>query len=84
MDDALAKLLELGSKVGPVGIALLALYWMRQDKAEAVKAFTALNEERRLMAEKMHQVIEQAAVNYATQKAEYTALAQYIRDTLRK
>lgn len=83
MDEALAKLLEMGSKVGPVGIALLALYWMRQDKAEAVKAFTALNEERRVMAEKMHEIIEQHAVNYATQKAEYAALVQYIRDHIK-
>lgn len=80
MDQALATLLEMGSKVGPVGIALLALYWMRQDKAEAVKAFTALNEERKQMAEKMHTVIEQHAVNYASMTAKYAALEQYIRD----
>lgn len=83
MDQALTTLLEMGSKVGPVGIALLALYWMRQDKAEAVKAFTALNEERRQMAERMHEVIEQQAVNYATMSAKYAALEQYIRDKIK-
>ncbi len=71
-------------------MALLALYWTRQDKAEAVKAFTALNEERKQMAEKQTKAIEdniasreRHAAKYEALVAEFNQLEQFIRDRIK-
>lgn len=69
----MGAIFQAASQLGALGVALLALYWTRQDKAEAVKAFTALNDERKAMADKMTQVMQDVSVKIATLEA-------YIRD----
>ena len=59
---------DLVARGGAVAVALLALYWSRQDKAAAVEAFTALNAERKQLQERANEVIQNLAVELALQK----------------
>lgn len=68
IDPIFDVLVKAGGSLAGLLVAVYALRQSWADKAEAVKHFTALNQERKELQEKATAAIERAAVNYAELK----------------
>lgn len=74
------SLFESITKLGAPGFMLLALYWMRQDKAVAIAAFEKLNEERKKIQDRSNEVIEKCAIEMALLKDKIATLTNDLHD----
>lgn len=76
----LGIIFEWVSKLGALGVALLALKWARDDNAKYAAAFEKLNEERKTLQTRATDVIEKAAIEMAILKDKVTTLITTIHD----
>ena len=65
---------ETASKLGALGVALLALKWAREDKASSVKLFESLNDERKQLQNRANDFIEKSAIEMALVKDKVNTL----------
>jgi hypothetical protein len=79
VDPFFELLLKAGGSLGGLLVAVYALRQSWADKAEAVKHFVALNQERKELQEKATAAITTAAVNYAELKGTLESLVRQHR-----
>lgn len=71
---------EWVSKLGALGVALLALKWARDDNAKYAAAFEKLNEERKTLQIRANDVIEKISIETAILKDKVATLITTIHD----
>jgi len=71
---------EWVSKLGALGVALLALKWARDDNAKYAAAFEKLNDERKTLQIRSNDVIEKISIETAILKDKVATLVTTIHD----